>query len=33
MLAGLIIIAVILVVVVFVLILNGAERRIPVQYS
>src|SRR5699024_5925807 len=33
MLAGLITIAVILVVVVFVLILNGAERRIPVQYS
>ena len=33
MLAGLIILAVILVVVVFVLILNGAERRIPVQYS
>lgn len=33
MLAGLVIIAVILVVVVFVLILNGAERRIPVQYS
>ena len=33
MLAGLIIFAIILVVVVFVLILNGAERRIPVQYS
>lgn len=33
MLAGVIIFAVILVVVVFVLILNGAERRIPVQYS
>ena len=32
-LAGLIIFAIILVVVVFVLILNGAERRIPVQYS
>ena len=28
-----IIFAIILVVVVFVLILNGAERRIPVQYS
>ena len=33
MLAGLIIFAIIMVVVVFVLILNGAERRIPVQYS
>lgn len=33
MLAGLIIFAIILIVVVFVLILNGAERRIPVQYS
>ena len=33
MLAGVIIFAVILVVVVFVLILNGAERRTPVQYS
>ena len=33
MIAGVIIFAVILVVVVFVLILNGAERRIPVQYS
>lgn len=33
MLAGVIIIAIILAVVVFVLILNGAERRIPVQYS
>ena len=33
MLAGVIIFAVILVVVVFVLILNEAERRIPVQYS
>ena len=32
-LAGVIIFAIILVVVVFVLILNGAERRIPVQYS
>ncbi len=32
-LAGVIICAIILVVVVFVLILNGAERRIPVQYS
>ena len=33
MLAGVIIFAIIMVVVVFVLILNGAERRIPVQYS
>ena len=33
MLAGVIILAIILAVVVFVLILNGAERRIPVQYS
>ncbi len=32
-LAGVVILAIILVVVVFVLILNGAERRIPVQYS
>ncbi|MDD3277598.1 MAG: preprotein translocase subunit SecY [Lachnospiraceae bacterium] len=32
-LRGLIIIAIILAVVVIVLILNGAERRIPVQYS
>ena len=28
-----VIFAIIMVVVVFVLILNGAERRIPVQYS
>ncbi len=33
LLAGVIIAAIILAVVVFVLILNGAERRIPVQYS
>ena len=33
MLAGVVIFAIIMVVVVFVLILNGAERRIPVQYS
>ena len=33
LLAGLIILAIIVVMVVFVLILNGAERRIPVQYS
>ena len=33
MLAGLIIAAIIIAMVVFVLILNGAERRIPVQYS
>ena len=33
MLAGLTIFVIILIVVVFVLILNGAERRIPVQYS
>jgi preprotein translocase subunit SecY len=32
-LAALIIVAIVLAVVVFVLILNGAERRIPVQYS
>lgn len=32
-LASVIIIAIVLAVVVFVLILNGAERRIPVQYS
>lgn len=32
-LAALIILAIVLAVVVFVLILNGAERRIPVQYS
>lgn len=33
LLAGVIILAIIVVMVVFVLILNGAERRIPVQYS
>lgn len=33
MLAGVIILAIIVVMVVFVLVLNGAERRIPVQYS
>ena len=33
MLAGVVVFAIIMVVVVFVLILNGAERRIPVQYS
>lgn len=33
LLAGAIILAILLVVIVFVLILNGAERRIPVQYS
>ncbi|MBQ0000653.1 MAG: preprotein translocase subunit SecY [Clostridiales bacterium] len=33
MLAGVIIFAIIMLVIVFVLILNGAERRIPVQYS
>lgn len=33
LLAGVIIATIILAVVVFVLILNGAERRIPVQYS
>ncbi|MCF0133364.1 MAG: preprotein translocase subunit SecY [Blautia sp.] len=32
-LAGIVILAIIILVVVFVLILNGAERRIPVQYS
>ena len=32
-LAGVIILAIILVTVIFVIVLQGAERRIPVQYS